>query len=283
MKKTLTLAAIAAAALAGSSAMAFDSVYNPGDIILGFKTTTGTGATTNILVNLGAATQFRDAGGDILNIGNVGSLLSSTYGAGWADATGLNIGIIGANNSNPINNSGSVAPGEDPNSTVYLSARRNTIGTAGSASSTRPGNTIPLDGSVQPLAASFSQFAVTFNAAAVDGVLSQSSATTNGWSQFVTGGAQNDFSTFNIERAFTAGSFGTLGAAGSIENALDLYRLPEFAPPGEDGRGQYVGTFTINSLGQIDFIAVPEPATAGVFGLTALLGLAFRRNRKVTA
>lgn len=269
---------------------AFDTTYNPGDILLGFKTVSGTGATTNIIVNLGSATTYRDASGDILNIGNIGSLLSSTYGANWADSTGLFMGAITGNNSNPTDNSGSVGAGVDPNSTAYLTARRNVIGTAGVANSTRPGNNVPLDGSVQPLIQQYENIALAFLNQDTDsnGIVEMSSATTNGWSTYVTGTTGSDFSTFNIERGFAAGSMGTFGAAGSIENAIDLYRMPEFATQpgqGEDGRGEYLGTFTIDSAGNIsfiaDFTAVPEPSTALGFGLVSMLGLALRRNRKV--
>jgi hypothetical protein len=282
--------AVTASALLGTSALAaLDTTFNEGDLLIGFKTPSGTGSDTIIVANLGPLTTYRDAGlskQNILNIGNIGSLLSSTYTAGatpWFDITTLHMGIIGWNNSVPIDNSSQVPPGTDPNSTAYISFSRNGIGNPGTANSNRPGNNVELD--VQPAIQSMQNIGNSFDASDSNGTASLSSTATNSWGTYITGNSQADLELINIERGFGAGAFGggaDFGAAGPVENALDFYRIPQFSTdPNAIGRGQFLGTFTMNNNGQIDFIAVPEPSALLLCGMGALLGLGFRRQRSV--
>ncbi|MEO8206921.1 MAG: hypothetical protein ABI615_12135, partial [Chthoniobacterales bacterium] len=210
---------------------ALDTTFNAGDIILGFRTNSGTGSSTTIMVNLGAASLYRDATSNILNVGNIGTLLNDTYGIGggdgtqWYDRTSLYVGLVAATNGTNINNSGSVAVGQDPNSTVYLSARRTAVGTVGSAQSTKPGNSLPLDSLVQPAGARITTLGGVFDANDLNAIANIASSTTNSWNSYTTGTNSSDInSLFNIESAFASGSFGSFGASGAIEMALDLYR-----------------------------------------------------------
>lgn len=286
--KTVLLASMALAAFAAAlptAGAALDTTYNPGDLLLGFRVNSGQGSDFNLVVNLGAASMYRDATSNLINIANIGDLLSPVYGASWYDVEGLTMGLMAASNGQASNNSGLVGVGEDPNSTIYISARRTGVGTPGSAASTRPGNSISLNGAVQPAAASITAVGNTFDANDAAGSALLGSATTNGWGSFTTGSNANDLGIFNIERFFTTGSAGTFGEAGAVENFLDLYRVPEYVggnAPGEDGRGQFLGTFTINSLGEISFITgnavVPEPSTFGLVALGFAAAAAYRRR-----
>jgi hypothetical protein len=66
-----------------------------------------------------------------------------------------------------------------------------------------------------------------------------------------------------VQQVGSASSFGTFGAAGSVEFALDLYRI--LAKTGITNQvagslrsGSYEGTVTINSSGKVSFIAKAE-------------------------
>lgn len=286
--KALFLASMAGLALAASvptASAALDTTYNASDLILGFRMGgTNQGSDTTIMVNLGAASLYRDATSNLINIANIGALLSPVYGASWYDSTSLFMGIVGANNGIFSDNTGSVAVGQDPNSTIYISTRR----------SNPAGNPVQpngLDGSVQPSAGLIVSLGNVFaaNDPNSDGIVSISSSTTNGWNTITTGSTGFDLDgLINIERAFGAGSF-TFGGE-TVENILDLYRVPEFVggnAPGTDGVGTFLGTFTIDSTGNISFLsvnAVPEPSSAAlmVMGLAAVAALR-RRNASVNS
>src|SRR4051812_16953943 len=57
--------------------------YNNGDLILGFRATGGTGATTNYEINLGNATLYTTASGTVTpTLGNLKADLDTIYGQG---------------------------------------------------------------------------------------------------------------------------------------------------------------------------------------------------------
>jgi hypothetical protein len=109
-------------------------------------------------------------------------------------------------------------------------------------------------------------------------------------------GTSNQAPAFNqiadgIQDNFGAGSLGTFGLAGSIELALDLYRMQPgildsgSANPnvtGVTGVSEFLGTLTITQAGILGFTAaVPEPSTALLFGGMAVVFAGSFRRRKV--
>jgi hypothetical protein len=46
------------------------------------------------------------------------------------------------------------------------------------------------------------------------------------------------------------------------------------------GQGYYLGTITLSSNGDVNFVAVPEPSTAALLGLGLALTLYGKRRRK---
>ena len=103
MKKTLLTAAIA---LCGIAAFTSANAQSNSDLYIGFETSTGTGASTNLVVDLGPVANLSS-----LNL-NLGTDLSATYGTNWYSRTDLYFGIIGV--VTPAFNG-------DPNYTLYAS------------------------------------------------------------------------------------------------------------------------------------------------------------------
>ena len=288
MKKTtkLALLSVVASSFVTMSAHAgLDTTFNANDVLFGFRTTTGNGSTTQIVFNLGSAQTYRDTTMNITGIANIGSILGSTYDSNWYDRTDLWAGFISATNGNPSDNSGDSGVGSgvgqtDPNSTIYVSTRRTSTGTVGVKQSTTPGNIIALDPQYAGL--SINSLGSTFNTNQSGGQATLVNSTANGWATNVTASSSVDFDTFNIEAVFTSGNRGTFGAAGTVEQMWDFYRAPQFGEP--TGVGQFQGTFTINSSGDISFIAVPEPSTYALLGLGAIAAfVAYRRRLQKTA
>ena len=93
--RTTLLAAIAATGAFTSSTNAA-LVYNDGDLILAFRATGGTGGTTNVLLNIGSASVFRDATSQFtLSLGNLDADLDAIFGGGWNTRIDLNWSVSG--------------------------------------------------------------------------------------------------------------------------------------------------------------------------------------------
>lgn len=89
------------------------------------------------------------------------------------------------------------------------------------------------------------------------------------------------------QKAFAVGSFGSFGAAGAVENVLDLYRVQadntidgQFGFGSPIRAGAFMGSVTINQSGDVSFVAVPEPSTYALLAFAALVvAFAIRRRR----
>ena len=146
IKNILSTAILAAAgvALSASSAMAQNPNYAPGDIVLFFQQF---GGSNTVALNVGAATTFRDTTSNILNIANIGSLLSNSttgFGSTWYDTSSLWWGAAGVrSNSTSLT---SVTAGDVFGRTLYVSGLRTSLGTEGTAASA--GWTVDSNGSM---------------------------------------------------------------------------------------------------------------------------------------
>lgn len=265
--------------MAGISAVAFPAnaatTYAPGDLLLGFRATGGTGSTSSLVVNLGPATALRDNTGSTALI-DISAALTATYGAGWENRTDLSFGFAGVFSSATI---GSTVTNGDPRQAVYLSADNTTgaIGVQGSSSVTLAGSgaMTTFASAVASYGASFQAFGgATFNgglAAALD------TATANTWEDFTSG--SSDFSTGSNTVEGTVGT-----AQGRI---LDLYRILGVTtganPPGPLRTGTWEGTISLGTDGVVSFdatvAAVPEPSRALLAGF-GLMSLMLRRRRR---
>jgi hypothetical protein len=282
------LASCVAIGLTAVPALAvIDTSFSPNDVILGFRAASGNGTSTTYMVNLGSATTYRDATSNMLNIANIGSALSSAYDANWYERTNLWAGFVSATNGQNVDNTGGVAIASqttDYNSTIYVSTRRTALGTAGTANSTRPGNTIALD--AQVMGSDINTLGGTFNSISTSGVYNGASSVTNSWNTFMGGSTGADFSgAYNVESAFTVGNRGVFEDAGTVEQMWDFYRVAQFPVSDTDaGKGIFQGTFALNSSGDVSFIvgaaAVPEPSTYALIALTGVLYFFVNKRRK---
>lgn len=278
---------------AAATASAQNPNFNNGtsQIVLGFQGINGFGGTNVVEVALDIAPNYRDASGNINNITNIGSLLTSTFGANWYESSDLFVGL-GTVNTNIQPPEGTL--NGDPDSTVYVSKARNSVGNEALAGSTIANATL---GQLQTAANNLVSLQSRIELNGTQAAQTYTKSTTNTWEDynqtnasgvqstafgFVTGGTQYRFGAGNL--AFSNGN---------QEAALDLYRfqagndLPgQYGEGNPNGVGEYQGFFTIDNLGNVSFITatpVPEPSTVFGLGATALLGMVLRRRRTVVA
>lgn len=249
MKSILRNFLLSAVGIALSLTAASAAPWPPakGDLILGVQATGGTGATTNVLFNMGPAHALRDnptPGGTLVNLD---AELVAAFGVGWSARTDLYFGVF-ANRSNATPTGlGSVAPENgDPARTIYASK-----GTATAGDST------PWSGySVSSLG-----LAATSHAGQIEAIdditangnnvatLQQGSNPVqwnNGWSRWnpVPGAA------FSV---FTGGIQAQINATAAI---VDLYRIVSTS-----GVGSYVTSITLAANGDVTAAAVGGATT----------------------
>ena len=284
----LTAGSLAISSVAANAQNAF---HAPSDLVLTFQNPGGaTGAASTVMVSLGnVSTVFRD-GGAFTSI-NIASTLSSTFGATWYDTTTLWAGAVGfrgtsATATNLLNS--------DPHQTVYVSKARTSVGTAGSANSVI--NNIPLNagsGITSGIDSVKNQMETLGTTAQF--VQATSASFIDDQNPFSSPGVQNAaYSNISggVQGAFGAGNLGSsvLGATGTVELALDLYRIQtrndvagQFGFGEAVNSGNYLGTLTINQAGDVNFSAVPEPSTYALIALTGILYFFVNKRRKANS
>jgi hypothetical protein len=278
---------IASASLTGAiQATAANTYYSPGDLVLTFQQE---GGSNTVYANLGSAAGFRGSatGPDVpdqLNLINIGTTLTAAFGASWASDTTIYAGLAAVYSTN---NTNSIIVEGDAARTLYVSAGRTELGTVGSASSagyivnTNTGMTSGATG----ITAQNNSFGQNYDAQVTISITADSGI--DDMNPFLSAGIQGTAMNIfggGIQQAGTIGSFGTFGAAGSTEFALDLYRIVaktvENSVPGDVRVGSYEGTFAIGTNGDISFVtgAIPEPSSIALVGLAAG-SLVLRRRR----
>ncbi len=273
------LLASAVAAIIESSAPAQTGLsYTADDLLMGFRATSGAGATQDYLLDLGQAsiytsatspfvlnTQLAGHGG--INIGSIGLDLNSLFSNGWNTRSDVFWGIAGA--------TGAISPvGSDPIKTLYASVPQNPFGTLptpwarGSASAQGA-----VSSKLQSEGAVYATTGATQNLSTANSPvgLIQSDSTTSSYA-FYESGTQS-YSYFNTPTI--EGNFG----GGVSTAALDLIELQPGGGPGLD-----IGTFTIDNGGNITFTPTPEPTSMALLSFGAVfLGMARLRRRTVIA
>ncbi|MEI6072150.1 MAG: PEP-CTERM sorting domain-containing protein [Verrucomicrobiae bacterium] len=305
IQSKLRALALAAGSLAitMAGANAANTYYAAGDLVLYFQQE---GSTNTIYADLGnAATAFRGAatGPDAANkidFVNLNTQLTSAFGASWATATNLYMGVAAYVGTSSLSNT---LTNGDPSRTLYVGASRAGAGTIGSANST--GYNVNTDSAMTTGATGIqnmlSPFADStgvngYNAAAV--VSPTSVSNIDNQNPFLSAGIQGTaFGVFGGGVQQVGGTIASGTSFGSVSNvafAADLYRIEArnnivgqvgYTP--ETARvGTYEGTVTLNNAGSVSFqtSAVPEPSTYAFFGISALgIGFIVARRRKVNA
>ena len=292
-----TLAALALSGLTVAPARAQNTLHAPSDLILTFQNPGGTtGSTQTITAALGSTTSFRDAAAgsftllNTTNLGSLGTTLVSTFGATWYEQATLWTGAIGFRGTSSTT---STLIDFDAGQTTYFTKVRGSVGTVGQADSTAP---TTINNSGTGITGGMNQVKGRIEAAGTTAVFVEATSTSfiDENNPFTSPGVQSTAYTnigSGVQSNFQAGSFGTFGAAGAVELALDLYRLQNRNDvSGQYGFGEatnvgfFLGTLTLNQAGAVGFsaAAVPEPTALGLLGIAAL-GLATKRFRKSNA
>lgn len=300
MNRSKNIAALALAvsvsALAVTSASAQNPTFQNGDLVLGFQNPGGAvGGDQQVLVRLGdAATDFRnarDTGTSNYSLANIGSTLTSTFGANWWELSTLYMSVFAANSNSAL--STALDADLEPTRTLYVGRARTEVGTRGAFGSTPwtlAGNADMTSGAngiinmtqvleTQSLTTTAVTNSTTGNIDDQNPFLGQNQGTAYG---VFPGGVQFQFGT---------GAFGALPEIGSVEGVLDLQRMQARNDrPGQYGFGQpiregsFLGTISIDQDGDVAFqtAPVPEPSSALLL-VGAMFAGAIRRRRVVAA
>lgn len=295
IKRSVRTLALAGGAFAFTSAGAFaapDDRYQENDVLMFFLNPEGTTGRDRVaMFSLGstwsvfraAATPTDPTFGTVISLGNINTILTSTYGTDWTSLSPtLFVGAVG-NNGSTASLSTAISNG-DYARTVYVTKPRTGAGSFGvansSAAAVSTGNSAGVAGAIAGAnsIAGNTNF-VTSNPA----VLPYSDTTIENQNPFSAGGSP--------ATAYTAISGGVIGAIGSgtytygsISNValgLDLYRVTPVTGDASAwqnlnnisgvtaGQGYYLGTITLSSNGDVNFAAVPEPSTYALLALAA--------------
>jgi hypothetical protein len=285
---TLTMSALALAGLAlvGSTAQAVS--YNTGDLFLGFRATGGTGANTNYLINIGSASQFRDATSSFtLSISGIDADLTAIFGA-WENRSDLLWSVIGGPSTTGLIS--------DQANTIYASKAETVLGTPETAwarlsNSTQAGIATKIGdnaGTAGPAAGGYLNAPTTYNALPLSNAaaVAEDQGAANPWAKY-----QYGFGT-PVANTTAFGQYGAPGIEGSFGNgtagaALDLFRMVrsglDDGTGNTTGNGTYEGTFKINDNGQVSFNVVPEPSSLAILSMGASLLGVFRLRRQKNA
>ncbi len=270
----LLISSAMAIAFGTTSAHAENPNYAPGDLVLFFQQTFGT---KTVYANLGnAATIYRGTtagpgAADRIDFLNINAEMVSAFGAGWAMDPTIHAGLAGVWGTSQ---GSSGLQDQDPHRTLYVSSPRNGVGTLGTADSTGwdltlAGNTAMNSGAVG-IEAQNNILEIYSTATAVSPVGISTIDDQNPFedpSLAIQAAAFQGAFSGGVQQAGMAGTFGSLGAAGTVEFALDLYRV--LARTGVSGQvagalrvGSFEGTVTLSTSGKVSFLSQGAAGTS---------------------
>lgn len=264
--KKLILSALVALTGAGwgvTSANAATTAYSPGDILIGFYASGGTGSATSYIVNVGPVSGFLSST-DPIDLGNISLDLKGTYGDGWATRNDLYWGIVGATGT--VGNSAGIIS--------YASQARTDVNTQadGWAAFTTSAKRNDNLSAINTLGGTYNGKTSTANN---PNGLAQANSVSGGWAyQLTHNGTFLSAPTFANNSGWTGSEFLGNFANGADGTVLDLFSVGTIANTG------YVGTFSINSDGDVFYNAVPEPSTYALMAIAGTFFAIFLRRRR---
>jgi len=245
MKKRNLLAAIGLSlvSLGLTAAPAGATSYANDDLLLAFYATGGEGATTSLVIDIGQASLYRDAAGELF-LGSIKTDLENAFGSDWATRGDVFWGVFGTSYSATV--------GADGPWTLYGVRAQTSVGTQAQAfnlgsiaTQSQPGTRIHDLGDAYALTGTATGLTVGANPA----VSVQDSSADNDFAEYQSNAGGTSFGYFNS----ALGNF----ANGVVGSAVDLFRMPTGA---STAKGTYEGTFTIGSNGVVRFSIVTNPA-----------------------
>lgn len=268
---TLIAGCLAFAGLAGSASAQVSPALS--DLIIGFHASGGTGATTNLEVDLGSV-------GNLFSVGlnstvtfsnlNVSDLIAN-YGAGWASRSDLTWGVIAADSAQ----NGILGPNNTPARTIWATS-----------ATTAGGSEITAAGTAAPWARQPGSTQQAGNAAVGTVYSGFSSGTVGANSSSITLATGNSQSWTSAKDTSTGVAFSVLNPNTQFEQTTntgggqvfaDLYELR----PGSSGNGTLLGSFALSNAGVLTYTsAIPEPSTYAALAGVCAMGLAIIRRRR---
>lgn len=239
--------------------------YQKGDLVLYFQEE---GGANTIYANLGnSALLFRGSASgpgaaNLVNFLNINTELVEAFGATWASKTTVYAGLAAVRSTS---STVSTLFNGDPPRTIYVSRARGSVGVVGQSDSTgwTVSNTNSMTNAASRIDSMNNVFQNQYTTQVAVSPIGVSFIDNADQNPFLAQGVQgNAYITFagGVQQAGTAVSFGSFGAAGEVEFAVDLYRIlartdvvDQVGGPLRDGT--YEGTVTINSSGQVSFIS----------------------------
>jgi hypothetical protein len=291
------LALLTGSGLLCSPAMAANTAFAPGDLVLFLQERTGS---NTLYVNLGnAATLYTRGqtgvnGPSVFNITNVGAQLESAFGPTWASNTEVYAGLAAVWGTSPTN---STLQDGDPHRTLYVSQPRAIVGVNGTAASA----TVALntDTGMTNGASGITSMQLPFENL-YEGAVAispKSESTIDDQNPFVTVGLttiqDTAFNVFagGVQQQGGTGIFGDFEWVEDVEFALDLYRVQARGNiAGQTGfgeaarQGTFEGTFVLDTSGNVSFLTaqIPEASTTMLALISGVAALAHRRRKPMS-
>jgi len=208
-----------------------------GQLLMGFRATTGNGSTENYEVSLGPVSTF-EGYTSVTNIplSGVAADLAVNYGAGWHSRTDLLWSVAA--------DIGTSAVSGDPPETLFATKAEATNGTTATPWNARGSSIQTNAGSVIDSAGTgFNLGTAATNASTIAKMMVTSA--NNAWSDYQPGGGQS-----------SGISFGTWNPTieGTPSQYLDLFKMVVPTPPAVVQAGTFLGRLILNSDGSLTFV-----------------------------
>ena len=281
MKNKLNIAIVSTVLASGvlfaaPSATTTDT-FTEGEVLLGFYASSGTGASKNLVANLGSFDNFDNNDGATVSIlgSSLVSDLVATYGANWNSRTDITWSVTGATFTDPVN-------GLTRNTIFVTSPRISVTDTPVSITGGTDSTLAGIRGNINSINTAYDAAPTTANST-VTVVIDNSNPDSMQARMALSNSPQFGTSNTNLTAGTTISDFYGLVPTSRGTNPAD-------AAIDTDGvvftRGtNYLGYFTLSSNGlnyTASGTAIPEPSSYAVLGGLVALGYSAIRRRRNT-